>query len=99
MNLVLSPSKLDDKNKHVAKLVALENTTITNIQLKAGEEIPEHDSKNEVVVAVRKGIVKFLVEGHEVHVTQENLLHLAPYEKHSLRAVEDADILVMQIKP
>ncbi|MBE1555416.1 hypothetical protein [Sporosarcina limicola] len=99
MNLNLNPWKLDEKKKHVAKVVTLENSTIVNIQLKENEEIAEHDSSMDVVIAVRKGSVIFTVEGNEVLVTPENVLHIAPLEKHSLRAVEDADILVIQIKP
>lgn len=99
MELIPTPFKLIDKAKHIEKPVTLQNATILNIQLKAGEEVAEHDASREVIIAVRKGIVRFEVEGNEVFVSPENLLHIAPFEKHSLRAIEDADLLVIQVEP
>ncbi|WP_416145481.1 hypothetical protein [Planococcus koreensis] len=40
----------------------------------------------------------FTVEGREVEVSQHNLLHMAPGERHSLRAEEVSDFMVLQIK-
>lgn len=90
---------LDDKDKHVSKVLMLENVTMMNIQLKTGEIIPEHDSPREVLIIVKRGSVTFTVENEEVVVTSENTLHMAPFEKHSLRATEDSDVMVMQITP
>ncbi|MFS0574550.1 hypothetical protein AB1K83_02890 [Sporosarcina sp. 179-K 3D1 HS] len=99
MELIPTPLKWVEKAKHVEKVVALPNAAIMNIQLKAGEEVAEHHSNREVIIVVRKGIVRFEVEGNEVFVSPENLLHMAPFEKHSLRAIEDADLLVIQVEP
>lgn len=90
---------LNDKEKHVSKVLTLEKCTMMNIQLKTGEIIPEHDSPREVLIIVKKGSVTFTVENEEVVVTPENTLHMAPFEKHSLRATEDSDVIVMQITP
>lgn len=99
MNLIPAPYKLEEKPKHIARLLTLENASVVNIQLKTGETIAEHDSKREVLIIVRQGAVIFDVEGTETLVTQDNVLHMSPLEKHSLRAIEDTDLVVLQITP
>lgn len=99
MNHLNSPIKLAEKAKHIERLIAIDNATITNIQLRSGEEIVEHHSKNEAIVIVRKGEVRFTVEGKEVIVTPETVLHMAPLEKHDLFAIQDTDLLLIQVKP
>ena len=99
MELIETPYLLEEKAKHIGKLLTLDNVFIANIQLKTGETIPEHDSKREVIIVVRKGAVSFDVEGKEVIVTQNNMLHLSPLERHSLLAKEGVDLLVIQVTP
>lgn len=99
MNLIPTPYKLDEKSKHIAKLLTLENVSVVNIQLKTGETVAEHDSKREVIIIVLRGAVVFDVEGTETLVTQDSVLHMSPLEKHSLRAAEDTDLIVLQITP
>lgn len=99
MNLIPTPYKLDEKSKHIAKLLTLDNVSVVNIQLKTGQTVAEHDSKREVIIIVRRGAVVFDVEGTETLVTKDNVLHMAPLEKHSLRATEDTDLIVFQITP
>ncbi|MCZ2260745.1 cupin domain-containing protein [Sporosarcina sp. G11-34] len=99
MDLISTPYRLEEKPKHIAKLMTLENVSVVNIQLKKDETIAEHDSKREVIIIVRRGAVIFDVEGTEQLVTQDNVLHMSPLEKHSLRATEDADLMVLQVMP
>lgn len=98
MKLINTKSQLTEKQKHVEKIVEVDNAAVMNIQLRAGEEVAEHDANREVFIIVRKGKVRFTVEGELVDVTPENLLYMAPLERHSLHAVEDSDILVIQVK-
>ena len=98
MKLINTKSQLSEKQKHVEKVADVDNAAIMNIQLRAGEEVAEHDANKEVFIVVRKGKVRFTVEGELVDVTPENLLYMAPLERHSLHAVEDSDILVIQVK-
>lgn len=91
--------QLEEKAKHIERLLTLENVNVTNIQLKTGETIPEHHSKREVIIVVRRGAVLFNLEGGEVVVTQNNILHMTPLENHSLIAKEDTDIIVIQVTP
>lgn len=98
MELFETPYQLNEKNKHIQKVAGIGKTNIVNIQLQRGETVPEHDADADVVIIVRSGKVSFIVEGKTVEATAQNILHMNPLEKHSLEAVEDADLIVMQIK-
>ena len=63
MNLIETPYLLEEKEKHVSKVVQFDNHHVMNIQLRTGEEIKEHDAKEYVLIVVRKGKVLFTVEG------------------------------------
>lgn len=91
--------QLEEKEKHISRLLSLENVNVANIQLRTGETIPKHNSKREVIIIVRRGSVIFDVEGEEVVVTQNNILHMNPLEGHSLLAKEDTDLIVIQVTP
>lgn len=99
LKLIETLRKLDSKAKSVEQVCAIPNANVLNIQLRAGEEVSEHDSDREVLIIVRKGKVRFTVEGTPVMVSEENILHMAPNEKHSLFAETDSDICVLQITP
>lgn len=91
--------RLEEQKKHIGRLLTLDNVNVTNIQLQAGETVPEHHSKREVIIVVRRGAVLFDIEGKEVLLTQENVLHMNPLENHSLLAKEDTDLIVIQVTP
>ena len=97
MNLIETPYLLEEKEKHVSKVVQFDNHQVMNIQLRTGEEIKEHNAKEYVLIVVRKGKVLFTVEGVEQLVTTGHILHMNPLEKHALKAVEDADVIVIKI--
>ncbi|WP_144510532.1 AraC family ligand binding domain-containing protein [Bacillus sp. FJAT-22090] len=97
MQLVETPYLLEEKEKLVSKVIQFDQHHVMNIQLRTGEEIKEHDAKEYVLIVVRKGKVLFTVEGVEQLVTTGNILHMNPFEKHALKAVEDSDIIVIKI--
>ncbi|PIC69127.1 hypothetical protein CSV77_15225 [Sporosarcina sp. P16b] len=99
MNVIDTKNQLTDKKKHIEKVADVDNAILMNIQLRAGEEVAEHDANKEVFIIVRKGKVRFTVEGEPIDVTPDNVLHMVPLERHSLHAVEDSDVLVIQVKP
>ncbi|WP_422124218.1 cupin domain-containing protein [Planococcus sp. X10-3] len=98
MELFEMPYQLNDKKKHVQKVVKFEKTNIVNMQLAAGEEIPEHDADADVLIIVNKGKLEFTVDGKIAEVAPNVMMRMTPKEKHSLKAVEDSDFLVIQIK-
>ncbi|PID24425.1 cupin domain-containing protein [Sporosarcina sp. P7] len=99
MNVIDTKKQLTEKKKHIEKVADVDNAILMNIQLRAGEEVAEHDANKEVFIIVRKGKVRFTVEGEPIDVTPDNVLHMVPLERHSLHAVEDSDVLVIQVKP
>ncbi|PIC80254.1 hypothetical protein CSV75_00200 [Sporosarcina sp. P18a] len=99
MNVIDTKNQLTEKKKHIEKVADVDNAILMNIQLRAGEEVAEHDANKEVFIIVRKGKVRFTVEGEPIDVTPDNVLHMVPLERHSLHAVEDSDVLVIQVKP
>ena len=98
MEVISTPYILEEKNKKAGKVFGQDTFDILNIQLKAGESIPEHHADRHVVIIVKNGMVTFTVEGNAVELTNEQLLYMEPFENHSLVAKEDADIIVMKIK-
>lgn len=99
MKLIPTPFNLTSQAKNIARVMSLENANIVNIQLKKGETIVEHDSSRDVVIVVRRGSVIFDVKGTETLITKDNVFYMKPFERHSLRAPEDTDLLVFQIMP
>lgn len=99
MELFNMPYQLDHKKKHVEKVTNFEKTNIVNMQLAAGQEIAEHDADADVLIIVKSGRLEFTVEGEVVEISPGVMMRMVPKERHSLKAVEDADLLVIQIKP
>ena len=98
MAIIPIQAMLEEKAKHIGKLGRIDGADILNIQLRAGEEIPEHHTDNEVLIIVQFGEVRFLVEGVEEILTQDTILTLKPSEKHSLEAITDARVIVIKLK-
>ncbi|MEI5905518.1 AraC family ligand binding domain-containing protein [Bacillus spongiae] len=98
MEFIVNIDQLDKKTKHVEKVLTFNGNKVLNLQLARGESIPVHDAPEHVMVIVRKGKVLFHVGEEQVELMSENFIYLKPLEKHSLHALEDAHILVVQIK-
>ncbi|AQQ54478.1 cupin domain-containing protein [Planococcus lenghuensis] len=97
MKVIETPSYLDELPKHTSTVLEFAKTNVLNIQLKAGESIPEHKSDADVLIVVRRGAVTFTVGGETVELTAGKLLLLEPGELHDLLAQEDTDLLAVQI--
>ena len=97
MKIIETPYQLGEKKKYAQKALNFEGTVVMNMQIKAGEIIPEHDSECDVLVIVRKGKVLFNVEGTDTVLSNEKVLYMTPFEKHGLKALEDSDIIVVKV--
>lgn len=97
MKLVKAPHDIDGKNKHALRLIKEETFDCIHMHLKQGENISTHHAKTDVLIIVRSGKVEFDVEGEKVVLTNEDVLHLKPYEKHGLKAIEETDIILIKI--
>lgn len=98
MELIDTPYYLNEKHKHIEKVLSFHNTNVVNMQLQMGQTVAEHEVDADVLIIVKRGKVIFTVDGREVEVSQHNMLHMAPGERHSLRAEEVSDFMVLQIK-
>ena len=98
MELFEMPYQLEQKKKHVQKVANFEKTNIMNMQLAAGQEIAEHDADADVLIIVKSGKLQFTVEGEVAEVSPGVMMRMVPKEKHSLKAIEDSDLMVIQIK-
>ncbi|MCM0627174.1 AraC family ligand binding domain-containing protein [Lysinibacillus sp. OL1_EC] len=98
MTIIPIQAMLEEKTKHIGKLGSIAGADILNIQLRAGEKIPEHHADNEVLIIVQFGEVRFLVEGVEEILTQDTILTLKPSEKHSLEAITNVRVIVIKLK-
>ena len=59
MNFFDTPYHLQDKQKHMAKLLDINSTQIVNIQLQAGQAIAQHHAKEHTIIIVRQGKIQF----------------------------------------
>lgn len=96
--LIHTDNELIKKEKSIKKIFGSERSNIVNIQLKTGEGIPEHDSKDPIFIIVRLGTVKFICSDEEYVLKNSDILFMEAEELHSVEAVTDTDFLVVFLK-
>lgn len=89
----ISANILDGKFEH---LVDENNLQITHLQIKSGEEIPSHKSDKSVIVVIYKGKVDFSGENNKEIIIPGDIIVMNPNEIHSLKAIEDSDLMVIK---
>ena len=89
----ISANILDGKFEH---LVDENNLQITHLKIKSGEEIPSHKSDKSVIVVIYKGKVDFSGENNKEIIIPGDIIVMNPNEIHSLRAIEDSDLMVIK---
>lgn len=89
----ISANILDGKFEH---LVEENNLQITHLQIKSGEEIPSHKSDKSVIVVIYKGKVDFSGENNKEIIIPGDIIVMNPNEIHSLKAIEDSDLMVIK---
>ncbi|MGE7021518.1 AraC family ligand binding domain-containing protein [Solibacillus cecembensis] len=90
-------NQLTEHAKKVSRIGTHDKMDVLNIQLRAGEQIPEHNAKDIVVINVQKGELKLNVEGEDHLLTNDDFLMMEPLEMHSLEAVTDVSVIVMKV--
>lgn len=98
MKLVETLRELKAQNKHAERKLNEEKYDVIQIQMEKGEEITEHHAREETLIIVRSGKVEFDLESEKVVLTNEQLLQMDPYEKHSLKAIEKTDLILLKFK-
>ena len=87
---------LQSKDKYIGALTEYGKTKVIQLQLAAGNEIKEHRTNADALIIVQKGRVVFAFGEQQVELTPDKLLHILPDEPHSLRALEDAEALLIR---
>ncbi len=96
------PGEVVDVSPLGAKLNTVRTTTLVKsdtlevlrLVLPAGKEIAPHAVPGEITVQCLEGRVMFRARGSEREMSAGTLLHLAGGDEHSLRAIDDASLLV-----
>lgn len=97
MEIVYTSYDIGEQQKYAKRIFNHEKFDTIHMHLKEKEQISTHHAKTDVLIIVRKGKVEFNIEGKTVTLTKEEVLHMEPYEKHSLRAIEETDLILVKI--
>lgn len=89
----ISANILDGKFEH---LVDEDKLQVTHLQIKSGEEIPSHKSDKTVIVVIYRGKVDFSGENNKEIISRGDIIKMDPNEIHSLKAIEDSDLMVIK---
>ncbi len=71
------------------KLVTGEREMVAQITLKKGAIVPEHAHESEQISYVLKGALRFTIDGREITVRDNEVLHIPSGVPHAATAVED----------
>jgi unsaturated pyranuronate lyase len=75
--------------KFSRKVVNGEKLTVAQIWLAQGAVVPVHHHENEQMSYVLEGSLKFDLDGKEVIVRKDEILHIPPNVPHGVVALED----------
>jgi quercetin dioxygenase-like cupin family protein len=83
-----------DVSRRSAHLVRAQSLEVIRLSLNAGEEIPPHHARGEIVVQCLDGHIAFTARGQTRELRPGQLLYLSPGEEHSLKSIEKSIVVV-----
>ena len=97
-----SPSEIVDletwahdlPNEHAKTIVKTHDMELARLVFPSGGEFPNHKVSGPIVVHCIKGEIEFTAMGATQTLKPGQLLYLMPDEPHSIRAIEDAVVLL-----
>ncbi|MHC4782777.1 MAG: cupin domain-containing protein [Planctomycetota bacterium] len=97
-----SPSEIVDletwaqdlPNEHAKAIVKTPEMELARLVFPAGGEFPNHKVSGPIVVHCIKGEIEFVATGITRILKTGQLVYLLPDEPHSVRAIEDAVVLL-----
>ncbi len=98
MKLIDTLRNLGERSKHAERMLSEPNYDVIQIQMKRNEELTTHHAEEETLIIVRTGKVEFILEEQLVVLTNEQIFQMAPMEKHSLKALEATDLILIKFK-
>ncbi len=84
---------------HTRTLVRTAAVEVVRLIVRAGQEIPQHKAKGELIVHCLEGRVAFTALGKTQMLEAGKLLHLPAGEPHALKGIEDASLLLTIVAP
>ena len=72
---------------------------VVRLIVRAGQEVPQHTSKGEIIVHCLEGRVAFTALGKTQVLEAGKLLDLPAGEPHALKGIEDASLLLTIVVP
>ncbi len=92
----LFPAQGGERPGSVA-LVRDEHFEVFRLVMEAGKELPAHEVPSLVTIQCLRGRVQVTVEGQPVALPAGHLMYLAGGDRHGVKALEDASILVTML--
>ena len=84
---------------HTRTLVRTTTVEVVRLIVRAGQEIPQHKSKGEIIVHCLEGRVAFTALGKTQVLEAGKLLDLPASEPHAFKGIEDASLLLTILVP
>lgn len=98
MRVVETKHRIGDEKKHALRILNEDKFDTIHLHMKEGETLTKHHAKCDVLIIVRTGKVVFNFEQEKVTLTNEEVLHMKPFEDHSVEAIEESDFLIVKVK-
>lgn len=77
-------------------LIEKDSQTVTHLLIREGKELPTHHVDMSVIVVPFKGVIEFTGESGTEIIKPGTIIEMEPNEKHSLKAVEDSQLIVVK---
>lgn len=84
----------DQPDARTKAIVKTEGMELIRLSLPTGKEIPNHKVSGPITVHCIQGKIEFTAMGATQELETGQLLHLMPEEPHSVKAVDDAVVLL-----
>lgn len=84
----------DLPHEHAKVIVKTPEMELARLVFQAGSEFPDHSVSGPIVVHCVKGEIEFTAMGETKALKPGQLLYLMPDERHALRAITDAVVLL-----
>ncbi len=90
--------KTNDNIEMAEHLIEKDGQTVTHLLIREGKELSTHAVDMSVIVVPFKGIIEFTGENGTETIKPGTIIEMEPNEKHSLKAVEDSQLIVVKSK-
>jgi quercetin dioxygenase-like cupin family protein len=93
------PLKTSLVSAHTRWLLRTHTVEVIRLIVRAGQDVPQHQNKGELVIQCLEGRVDVTALGKSQPLEAGELLHLSALESHALKGVEDASLLLFILAP